>query len=299
MNFKKKITSRGILWLCSLSLSFTSMATTGNTELKILFPQDFNDHLISCCGKPVAGKIKTITQKWDSGWRQVFDFDKEGRVLKITDFDGQKEAIYKHFKYNKQGHVVKKEYMDNGNKSTVTITPDSQGNPLKRVTKEDGYKEEVIFTYDFNKREVVTTLAREDFHQRTYSFDEQGRVYRCEDHPSRQTKITTHYTYNQDNQVTETKTVIEREHSVETRTTAYTFNVHGLWAKVETTTSTLIQEKDENGNVKDEKTSNKQGMIEYTDYQLDAMGNVTKYTEVRNGKSKSSTRTITRTIAYF
>lgn len=45
--------------------------------------------------------------------------------------------------------------------------------------------------------------------------------------------------------------------------------------------------------MKEEKTQDKKFLIEYTDYELDAMGNVIKYTEISRGKPSTSTREIT------
>ncbi len=286
---------------CALSLMCSCTAWgAGEAAIKLSFPKDIDDHITSCCGKPVTGGIKSITQNSGGAWSMKIDFDKEGRVVKISDINDGKVPKYSQFKYNKQGHAVKKEYVDNGYKSSITITPDEQGNPLKRITKEDGNKEEVSFTYDFASRQVKATLGNSDFPKRIYIFNEQGRVTSCQDLPSSQMTRTTRYAYNPNGQIVRIEEIKERdnryEHSVDSTCTTFTFNAQGLWEKVEKNTCTIGQDKDKDGNVKEKQSSTKSASTLYSGYEIDAQGNVTRYTETSAG---NKSRTVNRSIIYY
>lgn len=86
------------------------------------------------------------------------------------------------------------------------------------------------------------------------------------------------------------------EHSVDSTCTTFTFNAQGLWEKVEKNTCTIGQDKDKDGNVKEKQSSTKSASTLYSGYEIDAQGNVTRYTETSAG---NKSRTVNRSIIYY
>jgi hypothetical protein len=290
-----------------ISALFTCVAyAQTQVGMTIKFPADIDDHLYCYhdypyTGKPLQGAVKSITLE-EKDQKAVYSFDKAGRLTGLSNYFSGKEMIYKHYNYDKQGHPVKKEYMDNGNKSSAILIPDEFGNPLERRHKESGYKETTIFSYDFAKRQVTARPADADNGQGwTYDFDERGRVTRREKPGKNLSKSVTTYVYNDQDQLVKQTDFIVKDgyyrYEEETTVQTISYDERGFISRKDKETSWRGQDKDKDGNLKPEALkSDKKSFVLYSDYELDAHGNAVINTINHNGNKPE---TVVRSIVYY
>lgn len=300
-----KVLSRICLTLMLALFTCVAFAQT-HVGMTVKFPADIDDHLYCYhdypyTGKPLQGAVKSITIESEDQ-KAVYSFDKAGRLTGLSDYSSGKEMIYKHYKYDKQGRPVKKEYMDNGYKSSAILIPDEFGNPLERKYKEGGYKETTIFSYDFAKRQVTAKPTEGNNAQGwTYYFDEKGRVTRREKPGKNLSKSVTTYAYNDQDQLVKQTDLFVKDgyYSYEEETTVQTisYDERGFISRKDKVTSWTAQDKEKDGKLKSEvRKGDKKSFVLYSDYELDGHGNAVKNTINHNGKKPE---TVVRSIIYY
>lgn len=285
-----------VLLLSSFSV-FPLLAQKGR---HIVFENGMRDHVATCLGHRLEGKVKSITQSSGTSWSVRYDFDEKGRLVSISDLDAKKVRKYSKFKYDKSGNVVKKEYMDNGYKSVVTATFDQYGNLLTRETKEDGEKEIVTFTYDFGKREIIAKKADEDYPKRIYLFDENGYVYSSQYYPFKNVKNTNIYSYDQQQQLCKEINIKENDNvygiTIDSIEVSYSFTLDGFWKQKDIRESSKRLDKDKEGNFKEPVFDMAESSIVYFDVKKDSLGNIIGYAEK---SANDKIRVVTRSIIYY
>ena len=192
--------------------------------------------------------------------------------------------------------------MDNGYKSVVTATFDQYGNLLTRETKEDGEKEIVTFTYDFDKREIIAKKADEDYPKRIYLFDENGYVYvySSQYYPFKNVKNTNIYSYDQQQQLCKEINIKENDNvygiTIDSIEVSYSFTLDGFWKQKDIRESSKRLDKDKEGNFKEPVFDMAESSIVYFDVKKDSQGNIIGYAEK---SANDKIRVVTRSIIYI